>query len=125
MFELDNFGKYLTFLSYIGFIISAISGFVEVSQNIDVCELLVSILVFFNIICIFYLDIMEMLNEFISLKINYSRSYILLTTSFLVLGLSPLGLAFGIIGIFVGILNIFIGIFYNNNNKVDNEANNI
>ena len=82
MFELENFGKYLTFLSYVGFIISSISGFVEVSKNIDICELLVSILVFFNIICIFYLDITEMLNEFVNLKINYLRSYILLTTSF-------------------------------------------
>ena len=50
MFDIDNFGKYLTFLSYIGYLVSSISGFVVVSKEIDICELLVSILVFFNII---------------------------------------------------------------------------
>ena len=46
MFDIDNFGKYLTFISYIGFIISSISGFVEVSKNIDICESLVYIYIY-------------------------------------------------------------------------------
>ena len=59
MFDIYNLSKYLTFLSYIGFLISSIAGFVNVSNNFDICDLLVSILVFFNIITIFYLDIMS------------------------------------------------------------------
>ena len=54
MFDIENLSKYLTFLSYIGFLISSISGLVQVSNNFDVCNVLVSILVFFNIIGIFF-----------------------------------------------------------------------
>ena len=45
MFRLIDIIKYLTFISYIGFIISGISGFVEVSNTFELCKLLVSLII--------------------------------------------------------------------------------
>lgn len=110
MFSLVDIVKYLTFISYIGFIISSISGFYEIATNFDLCKCMISVLIIINVPVIMYA---ELINENTSNMniIHYARSYIQFIISLLIIGLSHIGVGFGIYGITMCIANLLMGVF--------------
>ena len=114
MFSLVDIVKYLTFISYIGFIISSISGFIEISNNFELCKCMISVLIIINVPIIIYVEIVNKNTSNMSL-IHYIRSYTQFIISLLVLGISPIGVGFGIYGITMFIINLLMGVFDCNN----------
>jgi hypothetical protein len=115
MFRLIDIIKYLTFISYIGFIISGISGFVEVSNTFELCKLLVSLILITNVPLLIYVEITS--HEKADMRvIQYSRSYSQLILSLLSMGLSNIGVGFSIFGLTICIANLLLGLF-----ECDNE----
>ena len=110
MFDIVTIGKYLSLLCYLGFFISSISGFVEISHTFNLCELLISIIIAVNIPIIIFIEIINKNKHDIKL-IHYLRSYALIIMSLLVMGLSHIGLGFSILGLIICIFNLFLGIF--------------
>lgn len=109
MFEIPQILKYLSFISYLGFIISSISGFVAVTGTFNLCQFIISLVVITNISIIMFYEITKQIEYYIQ-NLNYFRAYVQVIISLLILGLSPLGVGFGIYGIIIGLINIFIGI---------------
>jgi len=110
MFGIINIVKYLTFISYIGLFISSISGFTEVSNEFDLCKLMISVLIFINIPIIIFV---EYSNKDVDVEpiIHYSRAYSQIIMSLLVIGISPIGIGFGIFGVILSICNLMLGVF--------------
>ena len=110
MFSLVNIVKYLTFISYIGFIVSSISGFLEITTTFDLCKCMISVLIFLNVPVILY---GELINENTSnmIHIHYIRSYIQFVISLLIIGLSHIGVGFGIYGFTMFVVNFLMGVF--------------
>jgi hypothetical protein len=109
MFEIPQILKYLSFISYLGFIISSISGFVVVVADFNLCQFIISLVVITNISIIMFYEITNQIEDYIQ-NLNYFRAYVQLIISLLILGLSPVGVGFGIYGIILGLINLFIGI---------------
>ena len=110
MFDITNITKYLTIIAYIGFLVSSISGFVEVTKEFNLCEMMISIVIIVNIPVIIFFELTNTLEDYVS-KANYFRGYILIISSLLILGLSPVGAGIGVYSMLVGCINLFIGIF--------------
>lgn len=123
MFSLVNLVKYLTLLTYIGFFISSISGFYNVSKEFELCNLMNSIILFFNLPVVVYFEIINENNDSIQL-IHYARSYLLLICSLMIFGLSSIGIGFGIYGIIISIVNFFMGLFDIRDNSINPIINN-
>ena len=115
MLALTDIIKYLSFISYFGFIVSSISGFINISNNFDICKFIISLIVILNVPIIIYIEVINKNNENIKL-IHYIRAYIQIIISMLIIGLSHIGVGFGIYGLFMGLSNLMMGVF--NNNKV-------
>lgn len=115
MFSLVDIIKYLTFISYIGFIISCISGFAEISTTFDLCKCMNSVLILLNVPVIIYGELINKNTSNMSL-IHYTRSYIQFIISLLIIGLSHIGVGFGIFGITMCIANLLMGVFECNDN---------
>ena len=98
MFRLIDIIKYLTFISYIGFIISGISGFVEVSNTFELCKLLISLILITNVPLIIYIEIT-----------SHDKAD---------MRLSNIGIGFSIFGITMFIANLLLGIFDYDDNQV-------
>ena len=110
MFSLIDIVKYLTFISYFGFMIASISGFICVSESFDLCKLLVSIIVITNTPLVIYLDINNSNNADLKV-IHYGRAYSQLVTSLMIMGLSNIGLGFSLYGLTMFIANLLLGVF--------------
>ena len=110
MFSLVNIVKYLTFISYIGFIVSSISGFLEITTTFDLCKCMISVLIFINVPIIIYSELINKNTSNMAL-IHYIRSYTLFIISLLIIGLSHIGVGFGIYGITMCIANLLMGVF--------------
>ena len=117
MFRLIDIIKYLTFISYIGFIISGISGFVEVSNSFVLCKLLISLILITNVPLIIYAEI-TLYNKADFRVIHYCRSYSQLILSLLAMGLSDIGIGFSVFGITIFISNLLLAIFDCDDNRV-------
>lgn len=115
MFSLVDIIKYLTFISYIGFIISCISGFAEIASTFDLCKCMISVLILLNVPVIIYGELINKNTSNMSL-IHYTRSYIQFIISLLIIGLSHIGVGFGIYGITMCVANLLMGVFDCNNN---------
>lgn len=110
MFELNKIAKYLSLISYIGFIIASISGFVEVNNNYNTCILMNSIVVLSNITVLLYFELIDRVEQGID-QPNYLRSFVQINFSLLIMGISSVGVGFGLYGIVIGLINLFIGVF--------------
>ena len=110
MFGLDEIIKYLSFIAYIGFFISSISGFVEITNQFDVCKLIISIIVLINVPLLMYIEIYKFQEADVNIR-YYFRAYNHFIISLLLLGLSHIGLGFGLYGIILVFANLFLGIF--------------
>ena len=112
MFEQQNIIRLFSVLSYLGFGISAITGFIKLNTEFTMCMTMTSIVVIISVIPIAFLDIK---NQFIwtEKQTYYIRSVILLHYSLLSIGLTDVGLGFGIYGIIMFITNLISGVFEN------------
>jgi hypothetical protein len=110
MFSLVDIVKYLTFISYIGFIISCISGFYELTKTFDLCKCMISVLIILNVPVIMYVELINKNTSNMTL-IHYTRSYAQFIISLLIIGVSHIGVGFGIYGITMCIANLLLGVF--------------
>jgi hypothetical protein len=115
MFSLLYIVKYLTLISYIGFIISSISGISDLLNTFDLCKCMISTLIIINVPIIIYVDIVNK-NTDNMIIIHYIRAYIQFIISLLIIGLSHIGVGFGIYGITMCVANLLMGVFDCNNN---------
>ena len=115
MFSLLDIVKYLTFISYIGFIISSISGISDLLNTFDLCKCMISTLIIINVPIIIYVDIVNK-NTDNMIIIHYIRAYIQFIISLLIIGLSHIGVGFGIYGITMCVANLLMGVFDCNDN---------
>ena len=125
MFDLENVVRFISFLTYLGFIIGSISGFLEISKVFNLCEMFVCILVLiFNIGAIF-LQLTDYLNNIIKNEKNilYLSSFFIFINSLLILGVSNIGIIFGIWGIIMSICKSVYTVFLNDNIQIDIERN--
>ena len=113
MFEIESFIRFLSLLTYLGFIASSISGFYEISINFNLCEMFVSLIVLCISCGLLYLQISRKLfiithsikNEF------YIYASFMIICALLILGLSDVGIGFGIWGILMSIVSGMYAIF--------------
>ena len=127
MFGIIEIVRYLTFITYFGFIVSSITGFVRISNNYDGQIMVISLYSLINII--FYSICVEGLKlpNFNNINNYYFKSYLIANISLLMLSVSDLGVGFGIWGFIMSIVNLFIGVFINDintNNRRNIKINN-
>ena len=92
MFDLSNVVRFVSLLTYLGFIISSISGFFEISK-------------------LFNLTIKKIVGS--DKNVLYSSSIFMLVCSLLILGLSDIGIVFGSWGVVMSIGTYVYGVFLN------------
>ena len=56
MFDIINVVKFLSLLTYLGFIVGSSTGLYEVSITFNLCEMLVSVIVIFTSLVVIYLQ---------------------------------------------------------------------
>ena len=110
MFSLVEIVKYLTLISYLGFIISSISGFISLSNEFDLCKCMISTIIIINVPIMIYVEFVNK-NTSNMLLIHYIRSYIQIIISLLIIGLSHIGVGFGIYGFTMFLANLLLGVF--------------
>ena len=120
MFELSNVIRFVSLLTYLGFSIGSISGFVEISKEFNLCELFICILVLLSNIIALFLQLSNYIYNIIDNEktILYSSSLFMLICSLLILGLSNIAVIFGIWGILMSIGTSVYAVFLNDDNDV-------
>ena len=113
MFDIVNIVRFISFLTYLGFLTASITGFVEVSNKFNLCVLLISILVFISALICVYAELALKLTKIFygSQNVFYTRFGVMLVTSIMVTGLSTVGLGFGIWGFIFSFVNLLCGLF--------------
>jgi len=113
MFGIVNILKFISLLTYSGFIVGGSSGLYEVSKTFNLSSMLVSIVVIFLSITIIYLQLSNELYRYLKNNKNIFKtsSIFMFICSLLILGLSDIGLAFGVWGIIMSIINGVLSIF--------------
>ncbi len=122
MFDIISVVKFISLLTYCGFITSSISGLYEISLVFNLCEMFVSLVVLFFTIAVIYLQLSKEIYKYIKTDKNlfFVTSIYMFIVSFLILGLSDIALGFGILGIIVAIVNALVSIFLTEDNQVEN-----
>jgi hypothetical protein len=122
MFDIISVVKFISLLTYCGFITSSISGLYEISLVFNLCEMFVSLVVLFFTIAVIYLQLSKEIYKYIKTDKNvfFVTSMYMFIVSFLILGLSDIALGFGILGIIVAIVNALVSIFLTEDNQVEN-----
>lgn len=125
MFDLENVVRFVSFLTYLGFIIGSVTGFLEISKNFNLCEMFVCILVLISNIGAIFLQLTDYLNTIIKNEKNklYISSFFIFICSLLIIGVSNIGIIFGIWGIIMSICKSVYAVFLNDDIKIDNERN--
>ena len=122
MLDIISVVKFISLLTYCGFITSSISGLYEISLVFNLCEMFVSLVVLFFTIVVIYLQLSKEIYKYIKTDKNlfFVTSMYMFIVSFLILGLSDIALGFGILGIIVAIVNVLVSIFLTEDNQVEN-----
>jgi len=124
MFELSNVVRFVSMLTYLGFIIGSISGFIEISKDFNLCEMFICIIVLLTNILALFLQLTNYINNIIKNEKNilYISSLFMLICSLLILGLSNIAIIFGVWGILMSIGTSVYAVFLNDDGQVqDNE----
>lgn len=123
MFDLSNVIRFVSILTYLGFIISSISGFVEISTDFNICEMFVCILILISNISAIFLQVTNMINTLIKNEKNvlYISSGFMFICSLLIIGLSNIGIIFGTWGIIMSIGTSVYSVFLNEEVDENNE----
>ena len=126
MFDIISVVKFISLLTYCGFITSSISGLYEISLVFNLCEMFVSLVVLFFTIAVIYLQLSKEIYKYIKTDKNlfFVTSMYMFIVSFLILGLSDIALGFGILGIIVAIVNALVSIFLTEDNQVEDSSTN-
>lgn len=126
MFELVDVIKFVSLLTYCGFITGAISGLYEISLVFNLVEMLVSLVVLFFSIAVIYLQLSKEIYKYIQTDkaLFLVSSIYMFVVSFLILGLSDIALGFGILGIIIAIVNAIVSIFLTEDNRVEDISSN-
>jgi hypothetical protein len=125
MFEIESFVRFLSLLTYLGFISSSISGFYEISINFNLCEMFVSLIVLCISVGLLYIQISKKMfiitnsikNEF------YINGTFMIVCALLILGLSDVGIGFGIWGILMSVISVMYGIFLTDDYEMNESVN--
>ena len=125
MFDIVNVLKFLSLLTYLGFIVGSSTGLYEVSLNFNLCEMLVSVIVIFTSLVVIYLQFSSELYRYLKNDKNIflAASFYMFICSLLILGLSDIGLGFGVWGIIMGIINGVSSIFITNPEDYEEHQN--
>jgi hypothetical protein len=115
MFDLANVLRFVSFLTYLGFIVGSISGFVEVSKDFNLCELFICIIVLVTSLLAIFLQITNTINTMIMNEKNilYLSAIYMFICSLLILGLSNIAIVFGVWGILMSIGTSVYSVFLN------------
>lgn len=113
MFDLENVVRFVSMLTYLGFIIGSISGFIEISKVFNLCEMFVCILILISNLGMITLHLTNTLSYFIKNEKNklYISSLFMFICSLLILGLSDIAVVFGLWGIIMSICTTSYAIF--------------
>ena len=112
MFEIVNIVKFISFLTYLGFLTASITGFVEISNKFNLGVLLISILVFFISFGCIYGELALKLNKlfYSTQNVFYTRFGVMFVISIMIMGLSTVGIGFGIWGVIFSFVNLLCGL---------------
>ena len=115
MFDLANVIRFVSFLTYLGFIVGSISGFVEVSKDFNLCELFICIIVLVTSLLAIFLQITNTINTMVINEKNilYLSAIYMFICSLLILGLSNIAIVFGVSGILMSIGTSVYAVFLN------------
>lgn len=115
MFDLANVIRFVSFLTYLGFIVGSISGFVEVSKVFNLCELFICIIVLVTSLLAIFLQVTNTINTMIRNEKNilYLSAIYMFICSLLILGLSNIAIVFGVWGILMSIGTSVYSVFLN------------
>lgn len=115
MFDLANVIRFVSFLTYLGFIVGSISGFVEVSKDFNLCELFICIIVLVTSLLAIFLQVTNTINTMIRNEKNilYLSAIYMFICSLLILGLSNIAIVFGVWGILMSIGTSVYAVFLN------------
>lgn len=113
MFDLENVMRFVSILTYLGFIIGCVSGFIEISKEFNLCEMFICILILISNVGMITLLITNTLSYFVKNDKNklYASSLFMLICSLLILGLSDIAVVFGSWGIIMSICTTSYAIF--------------
>ena len=120
MFEYSKILRFISFLVGLGFLVSAVSGFVELKNDLILSNIFLSIhalILFFFTLCY------EFLYD-INLNTYLYRGVINTYGSFLILGMTKISLGFGIFGIVFGLVNIFSYFIIKDNSLLEDNNEN-
>ena len=116
MFDTKNLLRILSVILSIGFSISGITGFNEISKNFILSNLMLSLHSIFMFFFSLYFEFSEKLDN--NGKDDYFVRGILYTySSILILGISKVSLGIGIYGIIIGVCNLIN--YYINNDTIE------
>jgi len=123
MFDLANVIRFVSFLTYLGFIVGSISGFVEVSKDFNLCELFICIIVLVTSLLAIFLQVTNTINTMIRNEKNilYLSSIYMFICSLLILGLSNIAIVFGVWGILMSIGTSVYAVFLNEDVTITSE----
>lgn len=124
MFDSFSIVRFISIISYIGMIVSSITGFVEVSglpgSEYKVCFICTSLVLLIQNLIYLTLELIRFYERysFTMEKIYYIRGVVILQSSILAIGVSDVGLGFGILGVLIFVVNVLTGVFADNNLRV-------
>lgn len=123
MFDLSNVIRFVSFLTYLGFIVGSISGFVEVSKDFNLCELFICIIVLVTSLLAIFLQVTNTINTMIRNEKNilYLSAIYMFICSLLILGLSNIAIVFGVWGILMSIGTSVYAVFLNEDVTITSE----
>ena len=123
MFDFSNVIRFVSFLTYLGFIVGSISGFVEVSKDFNLCELFICIIVLVTSLLAIFLQVTNTINTMIRNEKNilYLSAIYMFICSLLILGLSNIAIVFGVWGILMSIGTSVYAVFLNEDVTITSE----
>lgn len=123
MFDLANVIRFVSFLTYLGFIVGSISGFVEVSKDFNLCELFICIIVLVTSLLAIFLQITNTIKTMVINEKNilYLSAIYMFICSLLILGLSNIAIVFGVSGILMSIGTSVYAVFLNEDVTITSE----
>ena len=120
MFDLVNIVKYLSVISYLGFFISSIIGFISINHSFNLTIMMISLIAFVTSICMTYFEITCKLKSLVNINHYYFKAIYQIIISCLVISISEVGIGFGVYGMIIGFINIFMALFDNDNSTYCN-----
>ena len=120
MFDLVNIVKYLSVISYLGFFITSIIGFISINSEFNLSVIMISLITFVTSICMTYYEITCKFKSLININHFYFKAIYQIIISCLIVSISNVGVGFGVYGIIIGCINIFMALFDSENSSYCN-----